>query len=485
MKDFSVSLDETGEIGSVVEVNSSIFKINGLPGARLREKVISENGVLGQVFSLREDYIEALALSPGGVRVGEKFARMGEELGVEVGDGMLGSVVDGLGRVVEGKWDGKGSEVRRVDVEAAGLVDREMVREFLETGVGIVDLVLPIGKGQRELVVGDRKTGRTSFALRILASRARAGDVCVYCLVGKRQIDTERAMIFLKKEKIADNVVLVSSGSSSNAGEISLTPYTAMTIAEYFRDEGKDVFIVLDDLTTHAKFYREISLLSGRFPGRDSYPGDVFYAHSRLLERAGNFKRGSITCLPLAESVVGDLSGYIQTNLMAMTDGHIFFDISLFNKGLRPAIDPFLSVTRVGRQTQGPVEKEFGRMITIFLMSLKNLRSFMHFGAELTEQVKQKLVLGEKIEEFFYRHHGEEMPLDLRVFILAAIWGGWRREWDLQKTNGAIFNMVRQYRRDEVMRKKVGSMLAQAKDFKSYLAVVRANLKLLEGEKIK
>ena len=234
------------------------------------------------------------------------------------------------------------------------------------TGMTLVDLMIPLGRGQRELVLGDRKTGKTQFLLQAALAQASVGTVCVYACIGKKKAEILRVKEFFAKEGILDKTVIVASSSQDSTGEIFTCPYTAMAVAEFFRDRGQDTLVLLDDMTTHAKFYREMSLLLRKFPGRDSYPGDIFHIHSKLLERSGNFvikKDGNemdvaITCLPAAETIQGDLTGYIQTNLMSMTDGHIYFDNELFFKGRRPAINPFISVTRVGYQTQTSLRKE-------------------------------------------------------------------------------------------------------------------------------
>jgi F-type H+-transporting ATPase subunit alpha len=269
--------------------------------------------------------------------------------------------------------------------------------------------------------------------MQVMLSQAAQGIVCVYAAIGKRRQETEDVISFMRENKILDNSVVVATGSSDAAGLIYLTPYSAMTIAEYFRDKGKDSLVIMDDMTAHANYYRQITLLARRFPGRSSYPGDIFYIHARLLERAGSFEKATITALPVAESAMGDLSGYIQTNLMAMTDGHIFFDIDRYNRGMRPAINPFLSVTRVGMQAQSPLVRDLNRQVSSFLVQMETLREFMHFGAELSESLKRTLNLGIRIDQFFLQGQLAIVPVNAAIFLLAAIWGGYAKEVDRDK----------------------------------------------------
>jgi F-type H+-transporting ATPase subunit alpha len=310
--------------------------------------------------------------------------------------------------------------------------------------------------------------------------------VCVYATIAKKRLDIKTAENVFDIKKVRQNVIMVATSSSDPPGLVFLTPYTAMTIAEYFRDRGKDVFVVMDDLSAHAKYYREIMLLAKRFPGRSSYPGDIFYVHSKLLERAGNFEylskdtKGniqknevSITCLPVAELTLGDLSGYIQTNLMAMTDGHIFFDINLYNQGRRPAINPFLSVTRVGRQAQSVLLRDLNQLVTKFLVYIEKLREFMHFGAELSESTQRTLAMGDRLNTFFDQQYNVVVPVNTSTLLIAAVWAGlWKNE--------AVFEMKRQmesvvngYKTDENYRKKVDELIGKFQAFADLVAAIK------------
>ena len=340
---FVSCLEKTKETGYVEEVKHPVVYINGLPKAKLSEVVYFESGCMGVITSLLEDYVEVMVFRSVPIMVGEQVARSDEILRVPVGEGLLGCVIDSLGNsLYENKVVTGVKEYRNIEVTPPAINLRQRITEPLETGVAMVDFLIPLGKGQRELVIGDRNTGKTTFVLQSVLSQAKLGAVCVYACIGKKKHSIKKVEELLENHGVKDKVVIVASGSSDPIGDIYLTPYTAMTIAEYFRDAGKDVLLVLDDLSTHARYYRELSLISKKFPGRESYPGDVFYAHSRLLERAGNFKVGtktvSITCLTLAESIEGDITGYIQTNLMSITDGHIFSSLYYLKEQVQEVI---------------------------------------------------------------------------------------------------------------------------------------------------
>src|SRR3972149_299882 len=330
MKDFNYFLDKLGEIGFVDRSVHSLVYVSGLPKVHPGEVVMFESQDLGQVLSLTPEEAEILVLTSSQIRVGSKVVRTGEHLQVEVGNGLLGRMIDPLGRPIDSARLVKSVESRSIDLTPPKLLERKLVEKSLDTGVSIVDLVIPLGKGQRELVIGDRKTGKTEFLFRTVVTQAFEGTVCIYAVIGQKQIDIKKLSEFFEEQKVMKNTVIIASSSSDPAGLIYLTPFTAMTVAEFFRDQGMDVLLILDDMTTHARNYREISLLAKRFPGRSSYPGDIFYLHAKLMERGGNFllfkdldistktkispdqvKEVSITLLPVAEMVMGDFSGYI------------------------------------------------------------------------------------------------------------------------------------------------------------------------------
>jgi len=485
MKDYKFYLEKTGEIGYVGKLIHSIVYIEGLPGARSYEVVVFENGGLGLILSLGRKYIEVLLLGQE-ARVGEEVARTGETLQIPLSTEILGNAVSPLGIGLNGsKVVNKPEETRPVDNEPLGILGRNEVKRPFETGTKIVDLIIPLGRGQRELVVGDRKTGKTLFLMQTMLAQALQGTICVYTAIGKRQHELLDIINFINTNKINNNTVVVASGSADQAGLVFLTPYTAMTIAEYFRDKGKDVLVILDDMTAHANYYREITLLARRFPGRSSYPGDIFYIHAKLIERAGSYEKGSITCLPVAEAVMGDLSGYIQTNLMAMTDGHIFFDIDRYNRGIRPAINPFLSVTRVGLQAQSPLVRDLNRQISSFLVHLEDLRDFMHFGTEVSESLKKTLDLGEKVEEFFGQPDLSIVPVNISIFLLAAIWGGFAKDVDRDRLASLYDKVLQKYIKDNQFKQQVDSVVLGSPSFSEIVNKVLLYKEALTNEQQK
>src|SRR3989344_4280664 len=384
---FNGFLEKTGEIGFVERVNFPLVYIEGLPGVSQGEVVFFESGEVGQVTSLFPARAEALSFSRASIKTGSKVVRTGKTLEIPVGEGLLGSIINPLVHSLDPANPVPVlSETRPVDIAPPGIEKRSKIKSPCDTGVSLIDLVVPLGQGQRELVIGDQKAGKSRFLLRVLLTQVRQGAVGIYAVVGKSQMAIKQIEGFIRSAKIMDRCIIVASSADDPVSLLYLTPYAAMTIAEYFRDAGRDVLLVIDDLSVHARAHREISLIGKKFPGRNSYPGDIFYIHSRLLERAGNFKGSqgdrAITCLPAAETTQGDITGYIQTNLISMTDGHIFFDYKLFAEGRRPAVDPFLSVTRVGRQTLSGLKLEIGNTLLSFLKNTERLRTFVSFGEE-------------------------------------------------------------------------------------------------------
>lgn len=471
---FQKYLNESGEVGTVKLVTHPIVKLDGLPTVRTEEIVLFESGEIGQVLSADPDFVDVLTFSSKPLELNLRAARTKKFLEVPVGEGLLGKSVDPLGRsIYKSKPIGKLSEFRPIENTPLGIDSRQKITRPLETGVTSVDLMVPLGKGQRELVLGDRKTGKTNFLLQTMLNQAKGGAICIYAAIGKRKTDIRKIESFLEKNGIKDKSIVVATSSSSSAGIIYLTPYTAMTFAEYFKDLGKDVLLILDDLSIHAKFYREIALLGGRFPGRNSYPGDIFYAHARLLERAGNFKTDkgevSITCLPVAETVEGDISGYIQTNLMSMTDGHIYFDKDLFAKGRRPAVNFFLSVTRVGRQTQSLVRSGINREVNNFLSLHEKTQSFVHFGAELSEGVNTTLALGDRILDLFDQSPDQILEQELQIMLFSLIWIGTWNKKSLVEMRVDTQKIIRSYSKSEELRSVFKDYVQGAYDFNALL----------------
>lgn len=427
MDQFNSYLAQVGEYGIVQEIRTPLAVVSGLMGAHLNEIVLFESGERGQVFMIQRDKITILIFSKDPVLVGTKVTRTNQFLSVPVGKDILGKMIDPLGNaLVSTQKDISYLSKREIDTRVIGMIGRVKITQPFFTGTSLVDMLVPLGKGQKELVIGDRKTGKTSFLLTAMKTQIQNGVKVVYAAIGKKKSDIRRIRAFFEEEGLTDSTVIVATSSYDSPSLIYLTPYSAITIAEYFRDQGQETLVVLDDLSTHAKFYREISLLANRFPGRESYPGDIFYTHARLLERAGNYdvngKEVSLTVLPVAELVEGDFSGYIATNLMGITDGHIYFDSNAFYEGRRPAVNIALSVTRVGKQTQSKLRKSITQEIAAFLGTYQKMQNLSHFGAELTDTVKNILATGEITYKFFEQHYNTVIPINIQIVLFGILW---------------------------------------------------------------
>jgi F-type H+-transporting ATPase subunit alpha len=491
MGDFQHFLDQTGEIGFVIQSNGSLSYLNGLPGLRPGEVVFFETGETGQVFYLEEDKAEVFTFAKLPIPVGTRATRTQNVVTIPVGSAYLGELIDPFGNLLDKfRPFKKPTETRPIDSEPLGINERQKITRTLATGVSLVDMLIPLGMGQRELIIGDRKTGKTNFLLQTIYTQARLGVICIYAAVGKKKYDVKIAEEYFRKKHIMEQVVIMASLAEDPISTIFITPYAAMTLAEYFRDRGNDVLLVIDDLNTHAKFYREIALLGKRFPGRNAYPADIFYVHAKLLERAGNFlaKNGetSITCLPVVETVQGDITGYIQTNLMSMTDGHIYFDIDLFAKGRRPAINAFLSVTRVGRQTQTPLRRSINRELTSFLTLRERIENFAHFGAETSTTIRNTLQTGDQINAFFDQTSEIVLEIDLQIFLFGLIWYGIWRDKPIEKLKQDMNSIVVSYETKPEFKKSVKEIIKDQPSLNSFLQSLQKNaVKLLQEAGIK
>lgn len=424
---FNQFLQQTGEYGIVYQVNHPIVFIEGLPSVKVQEVILFESGQKAEVFGINRGKIEARIFSHEPVKVGTKVTRTDQLLSVPVGRELLGHTINPLGEPLDPSVQfTKPKEVRPLDAKPVGISGRQKITTHMATGISLVDLMVPLGRGQRELVIGDRKTGKTALLMTTIKNQVYEGVIAIYAAVAKRKSDIKMLQEFFIQEKIAGNVIIVATSSYDSPSLIYQTPYAAMSIAEYFRDQGINTLLILDDLSTHAKFYRELSLLARRFPGRDSYPGDIFYIHSKLLERAGNFKHEkagevAITCLPVIEIVEGDFTGYVSTNVMGITDGHIYLDSNIYYQGMRPAVNIPLSVTRVGRQTLTKLSREVNKNLTAFLSQYEKLQNLSHFGQELTDDVKKNLRLGEMILKFFNQPYQITVPVPVQLIIISMI----------------------------------------------------------------
>lgn len=485
MNTFSHYLKEQGEVGRVEKVFQSLLYVEGLPGLHPSEIVIFESGELGQVMSLGNEYAEVMLLSRTQVSVDTRVARTNTTISVDVGDYLLGGVFTALGESEKLKPPND-SEKRYIFREPLGIGSRKNIDTSFETGVSMVDLIVSLGKGQRELIVGDRKSGKTQFLLQCAESAAKKGVVCIYAAIAKKRQDIDLINTYFAEHGVSNKVIMVASSSSDPAPLVYLTPYTAMTYAEYFRDKGQDTLVILDDMTAHAKYYREISLLANRFPGRSSYPGDIFYIHSQLMERAGNFTilrkvsekvaryTVSITCLPVAELVMGDLSGYIQTNLMSMTDGHIYFDNNIYNKGRRPAINTFLSVTRVGKQAQTPLVRDISSVLNSFLVHLNELEQFVHFGAELSNESKDDLKKGNQLRDLMDQQHTVIVPLSVSIILIALLWANSFKDKQTEELRSIKQKMIQRYTSDATYKSLLDGLIVSSNTFDTLMQTVKS-----------
>lgn len=481
MKTFQEYLAATQELGIVQELKQSLIIATGLPSVKLFEQVLFESGETGQVIGLLETGIEILLFGRNTLHIGDQVVRTGERVTIAVGEGILGKTIDPLGRHAIGEPILGELELCPVDTRPPGIFSRAPIEQPLETGVSIVDLVVPLAKGQRQLVIGDRKTGKTLFLLQTIVHQARKGVICIYAAIGKRQLEIQQLNEYFVQQGIADKTVVIATGASDPAGLIFLNPYVAMAIAEYFRDQGKETIVVFDDLTTHAQFYRQITLLARRFPGRSAYPSDIFYTHSRLMERGGNFvtPQGNvpITCFPVVQSVLGDLSAYITTNIMSMTDGHIFFDTELFDQGRRPAVNPFLSVTRVGLGVQTPLLKDTSRQVTSYLVNYEKIKQYSHFGSEVSQSVRDQLSLGQKIFVLLEQSPEELIPVQISVYLLGLLWSGQWRDQELNEVKKHLREYHQQYVQDQKFQEQVDSLLNSVSTFTELVEKIKTSTK--------
>ena len=456
MKTFDDYLKTVGEVGHIQSVVQSIVYVSGLPSARPKEMVIAAGGQRGIVQSLMLGSVEVLMLDTHNLINGLAVTSTNETFKIPVSAGLLGRVVDPFCQSIDGAGPIIGEkELRIIEPRAPGISERARVREPLETGVSLVDLLVPLGYGQRELVIGDKKTGKTIFLLQAITSQTSKGVICVYVSIGKRQNDIKTVENYLRKRNGPSNPCIGAANSADPATMIYLAPFSAMAIAEFFRDSGHNVLIVFDDLTNHAKFYREISLLSKRTPGRGSYPGDIFHLHAALLERAGNIKTASnqmvsITALPAAETLEGDITGYIQTNLMAITDGHIFFDIDEFRKGKRPAINHTLSVSRVGNQTKTDIERSLGQMVRDAFTKYQKDLEIARFGVELPEHTRAEISLGEKIEGIFNQDAETLISRPLSLILLGLLFGGYWKDKEASQMKVDLIRLIQKHQAGEL-----------------------------------
>ena len=418
-------ISKDSEVGTVVTVGDGIATIYGIDHAMYGEIVTFENGLKGMVQDIQKDEIGCILFgSDTGIKEGTKVARTKKKAGIPVGDKFIGRVINALGAPIDGAGEIEADDYRPIENEAPGIIDRKSVSVPMETGILSIDSMFPIGRGQRELIIGDRQTGKTSIATDTILNQNGNGVICIYVAIGQKASTVAKVVSNLEKYGAMEYTTVFSSTASDCAPLQYIAPYAGTALAEYFMYKGKDVLIVYDDLSKHAVAYRALSLLLGRSPGREAYPGDVFYLHSRLLERSSRLSEekggGSITALPIIETQAGDVSAYIPTNVISITDGQIFLESSLFFSGMRPAVNVGLSVSRVGGDAQTKAMKKAAGSLRIDLAQYREMEVFTQFSSDLDDATKEQLEYGSGLMELLKQPLGKPMSLADKVITLCA-----------------------------------------------------------------
>ncbi|MGM9567289.1 MAG: F0F1 ATP synthase subunit alpha [Clostridia bacterium] len=429
---------EVSEVGTVITVGDGIARIYGLENAMYNELLEFSNGVMGMVMNLEEDNIGCVILGPyTDIQEGDQVKRTGRIMEVPVGEAMVGRVVNTLGQPLDGKGEIKTTEYRPVEFLAPGVITRKSVFEPMQTGLKAIDSMVPIGRGQRELIIGDRQTGKTAIAIDTIINQKGQGVTCIYVAVGQKASTVSSVVAKLEEHGAMDYTIVVSASASEPAPMLYLAPYAGAAMGEYFMYKGGAVLIVYDDLSKQAVAYRELSLLLKRPPGREAYPGDVFYLHSRLLERAAKLSEeyggGSMTALPIIETQAGDVSAYIPTNVISITDGQIFLDTDIFNSGIRPAINVGISVSRVGGSAQIKAMKQVAGSLRMDLAQYRELAAFSQFGSDLDKATAAALTRGERMTELLKQNQYSPMNVIDQVISIFAGGNGFLDDLPLDK----------------------------------------------------
>ena len=418
------------DVGTVLQIGDGIALIHGLNDVMAGELIEFKSGVLGLAQNLEESNVGVVILGPyADIKEGDEVKRTGRIMEVPVGDELIGRVVNPLGQAIDGQGPINTTKTRPVEKKATGVMDRKSVDEPLQTGIKAIDALVPIGRGQRELIIGDRQTGKTTVAIDTILNQADQDTICIYVAIGQKDSTVRANVEKLRQEGALDYTIIVSASAADPAPMLYIAPYAGVAMAEEFMFAGKDVLIVYDDLTKQAAAYRELSLLLRRPPGREAYPGDVFYLHSRLLERAAKLNDdlggGSITALPIIETQAGDIAAYVPTNVISITDGQIFLQSDLFFSGVRPAINAGQSVSRVGGSAQIKAMKKVAGTLRLDLASYRELESFAQFGSDLDEFTAQKLERGKRTVEILKQDQNKPLPVENQVLIIYALTKGY------------------------------------------------------------
>ncbi len=422
-----VKMEETG---TVILVGDGIARVYGLKNCMANELLEFDGGSFGVAQNLEEETVSVAVLSnKSDIKEGDSVKRTGKVLSVPVGENLLGRVVNALGEPIDGKGAIEYSATRPIESNAPGIIERESVSVPLQTGIKAIDSMIPIGRGQRELIIGDRQTGKTEIVIDTIINQKNTNVICIYVAIGQKNTSVAKLARELEKNGAMDYTIIVAATAAESAPLQYISPYSGCAMAEYFREQGKDVLIIYDDLSKHAVAYRALSLLIRRPPGREAYPGDVFYLHSRLLERAAcvakEYGGGSITALPVIETQAGDVSAYIPTNVISITDGQIFLETELFHSGIMPAINPGISVSRVGGSAQLKAMKKVSGELKLLYSQYRELQSFAQFGSDLDADTKRRLALGERIVEVLKQNKNEPVRVGCQVAIVYAVTKGY------------------------------------------------------------
>ncbi len=425
-------------VGKVLQVGDGIAKVSGLSNAKASEMLEFTGGVLGVALNLEQDTIGVILLGDDtNIKQGDKVVATGKILSVPVGEGLIGRVVNPLGEPLDNKGPIKSETFYPVEKIAPGVIERQSVNEPLQTGVKAIDAMIPIGKGQRELIIGDRQTGKTAIAIDTVINQKGKDVICIYVAIGQKESKVARIVAELQKHDAMKHTIVVVAGASDPASLSYISPFAGAAMGEYFMDKGKHALIIYDDLSKHAVSYREISLLLRRPPGREAYPGDVFYLHSRLLERAAKMNDknggGSLTALPIIETQAGDVSAYIPTNVISITDGQIYLETDLFYQGIRPALNVGLSVSRVGSSAQTKAIKKVAGKLRLDLAQFRALAAFAQFASDLDSQTKARIDRGLRITEILKQKQYDPMSMEHQFVILYAAINGYLDDLEVDK----------------------------------------------------
>ena len=458
---------ESADVGTVVEIGDGIARIHGLAGCMASELLDFGSEVYGLAFNLEEDTVSAIILGDyTGIQEGGEVRTTGRIVETPVGDALVGRVVDPLGRPLDGKGSIDTNESRPVDVVAPGVITRKNVDTPVQTGIKIIDALTAIGRGQRQLILGDRQTGKSAIAIDTIINQKGQDLTCIYVAIGQKESSVAKLVATLEEHGAMDHSIVVVAGASSPATLQYIAPFAGCAMGEFFRDNGKDALVVYDDLSKHAWAYRQVSLLTRRPPGREAYPGDVFYLHSRLLERAARLNEdnggGSLTALPIIETQANDVSAYIPTNVISITDGQIYLETDLFNQGIRPAMNSGLSVSRVGGDAQTKAMKAVVRSLKSDLAQYRELAAFAQFGSDLDKSTQAQLRRGERVVEVMKQPQYQPLPLVKEVVIIFAVTSGYLDDIPAGK--------VREFERDlfrfmDSQHKQLADSIAESRAF--------------------